>query len=329
MLDQFERHNLCDQMAAGGGGFEPAEHVLCSQTATGGIAGILSSILGPGITGGDVLGLFGSLMALPEFQTLMNEQSWAWNQQQNAANIGTNPSALAGFTGVVNQGQLNNTTGNVGAFQGQGLSQLEQSIAALNNPQMLANNAALFNNPNALAQSMATLNNPQMLAANQAVLNNPQQLNANIQALQTPMSQNLINSITAPVTAQVGASGLATSPMMTQYALGQALAPAQLQLQQLASQMGLSEQQMAGQLGAGVQGLGYTAGQNLNQMALQAGESAQGLGYSAGTNLQSLASSLGMSTAQLAAQLSQYGLGTPFNLGTGVAGGSPALSAFG
>jgi len=244
----------------------------------GGLGDLSSSFFGGGSPFSQLsslLGLFGTGLMIPEIQNLIGEQDWAWNQQQNATRTALNPAMLNWQIQQLNRPQ--NFMGDINMMNPTLRSMLQGNINALNNPQQALANMRVFNQPGMLA--------------------------GDIKSLQQPLSQNMIDQITAGVQQQVGGQGLGTSPMMQQYALGQALAQPEMQLQQLASQLG----------------------QGVYSGALQGGMGEQQLGYSAGGALQSLASQLGIDANQLAAQLGMFGLQLPFQLGSGIAGGAPVF----
>ena len=109
--------------------------------------------------------------------------------------------------------------------------------------------------------------NLQMQAANTGM--NPTLLNERIQSLTRPMNQSLIKSVTRATNPGIAEAGLATSPGMSQQITAEALAPYQVQEQQMGQNAAFEGMQPAFQVGSGAAGEAPTAETSLLNMLRQ------------------------------------------------------------
>ena len=116
-------------------------------------------------------------------------------------------------------------------------------------------------------QGINTLQQPwnlQMDAAKTGM--NPALLNQRIQAMTKPLSHQLVQSVTRATTPGIAEAGLATSPGMSQQMIGEALAPYQLQEQQLGQQAAFQGMDMPFKVGSGAAGGYPSAGVDLVEL---------------------------------------------------------------
>jgi len=95
---------------------------------------------------------------------------------------------------------------------------------------------------------------------------NPGLLSARINALTKPLSSQLVKSVTRATTPGIAEAGLATSPGMSQQMIAEALAPYQLQEQQMGQNAAFQGLTLPGQVGAGAAGAYPSAGIDLVEL---------------------------------------------------------------
>jgi hypothetical protein len=102
---------------------------------------------------------------------------------------------------------------------------------------------------------------------------NPALMNQRIQAMTRPLSQQLVKSVTRATTPGIAEAGLATSPGMSQQMIAEALAPYQIQEQQMGQNAAFQSMTPAFQVGAGSAGLYPSAGVDLVELMKMMGQS--------------------------------------------------------
>ena len=95
---------------------------------------------------------------------------------------------------------------------------------------------------------------------------NPTLLMQRIKAMTQPLSQQLIKSVTRATTPEIAEAGLAQSPGMSQQITAEALAPYELQEQQMGQQAAFGGLSLPGQVGAGAAGAYPSAGIDLVEL---------------------------------------------------------------
>jgi hypothetical protein len=95
---------------------------------------------------------------------------------------------------------------------------------------------------------------------------NPALLTRRINALTQPMSQQLIKSVTRATNPGIAEAGLATSPGMSKQITAEALAPYELQEQQMGQNAAFEGLSLPGQVGTGAAGAYPSAGIDLVEL---------------------------------------------------------------
>lgn len=162
-------------------------------------------------------------------------QSQGFNQQMIISMIGPPPAAPSGSPYGYGYG----SGGGYPYSMGGGLDPMQQMLMALLGPSAIRATKAPYD--------------LQMQAAKMGV-NNPEAIASMINRVTRQLSPQLVQSVTRNVMPSIAARGLATSGPMTEQIVGEALAPYQMQEQQMAQQQVLSGLQAPFSVGSGLAG---------------------------------------------------------------------------